>query len=408
MATNSGKIAAMRELPSPHASTVQGASLPGTVVRVGILWGPACIASTAAAAVDALRAANLLAAMRPGSPAAPLRWHWLGRPGEQGPAAGPVPDPWESAVLRAEPETEPAVAADALDVIVIPGWLVATGPQLREASRWHRDRWAPLLRAHVARGGRVLAVFNGSALLADCGLLAGRRAALPWAFAPSIVLQAQEATEVKKAGGAALPGAPAGAAGDGVLWQRDRAWLRDGGLWTTASLQETTAALLDLLGQTPLAELAQAASHVLLFDAERQLTAPSSMETPTGAPLGAGSLEQARRWLQEHRNEPYSLQATARAAATSPRTLLRWFAQVYGHSPQDYLHHLRVAQAQTLLQTTYLTVDDVAQQCGYGDTGSFRKVFARISGVTPGAYRQRFKLRTARRQWLVADAGPGR
>jgi len=349
------------------------------VLNVGILWGRDSIASTAAAAVDVLRAMNTLAAMRPGGARPPLRWRWLAMPGqvpgEEGAMAPPMP-------ASAEPD-------GALDVIVLPGWLVPTGPQLREVSSRYSRHFGALLRAHVARGGRVAALFNGSSLLADCGLLAGRKAALPWVFAPSMLLQSAE-------------GGPQGEPAE-VQWQRDRPWQRDGAVWTTASLQETLPAFLDLLGSTPLAELAQAASHVLLFDPERQLTAPSGMETPTGSPMGAGSLEQARRWLQAHRNEPYSLQATARAAATSPRTLLRWFAQVYGQTPQDYLHGLRIAQAQALLQTTYLTVEDVAQQCGYSDTGSFRKVFTRLAGVTPGAWRERFRLRTTRRRWLERD-----
>ena len=66
-----------------------------------------------------------------------------------------------------------------------------------------------------------------------------------------------------------------------------------------------------------------------------------------------------------------------------------------------------MAEAQALLQTTYLTVDDVAQQCGYNDKGSFRKVCTRVAGVTPGAYRQRFKLRTSRKQWLGRQGLPG-
>ena len=354
-------------MPTPRSS-------PPASLNVGILWGRDSIASTAAAAVDVLRAMNALAAMRPGGARPPLRWRWLAMsgqaPGEEGALAPPAPP----VPATAEPD-------GALDVIVLPGWLVPTGPQLREVSSRCARHFGALLRAHVAGGGRVAALFNGSSLLDECGLLAGRKAALPWVFAPSVLLQATD-----------------------VQWQREKAWQRDGAVWTTASLQETLPAVLDLLGSTPLAELAQAASHVLLFDPERQLTAPSGMETPTGSPMGAGSLEQARRWLQAHRNEPYSLQATARAAATSPRTLLRWFAQVYGQTPQDYLHGLRIAQAQALLQTTYLTVEDVAQQCGYSDTGSFRKVFTRVCGVTPGAWRERFRLRTTRRQWLERDA----
>ena len=110
-----------------------------------------------------------------------------------------------------------------------------------------------MLRGHLQRGGLVAALFNGSSLLAHCGLLAGRKAALPWVFAPSIVLQSSES------------GAKTADVAE-VIWQRERTWQRDRALWTTASLQDTLAAMLDLLAQTPAAELAQAASHALLFD----------------------------------------------------------------------------------------------------------------------------------------------
>lgn len=367
MDTNGCKMAAMPPNLSP----------PFACVNVGILWGQDSITSTAAAVVDILRAMNMLAAMRAADAPPPLRWHWLELPGEAGLHAPPIPG------------TDGLQGP--LHVVVVPGWLVPTGPQLRDICDRHAAHFGPLLRSHVAGGGLVAALFNGSALLADCGLLAGRKVAVPWVFAPSIFMQAGDTGQ-----GAAI----------GVNWQRHQGWQRDGALWTTASLQETIAAMLDLLACTPLAELAQAASPVLRFDPERQLTAPAGMETPTGRPLVSGALEQARRWLQAHRSEPYSLQAAARAASISPRTLLRWFAQEHGQTPQDYLHGLRVAQAQALLQTTYLTVEDVAQQCGYSDAGSFRKVFVRLCGVMPGAWRQRFRLRAKRKQWQGAGAPP--
>ncbi|WP_423460068.1 GlxA family transcriptional regulator [Ottowia sp. VDI28] len=336
-------------------------------ITVGILWGPGCFATGAAAVVDALRAMNTLASVRHGG-VQPLQWHWLPLPGET--AAAPPPAPASGG------------AAAPPDVLVIPGWLVTTGPQLRQFSRTYLDHFAPLLHAHVTRGGRIAAFFNGSALLAEAGLLSGREASLPWALAPSIVLQS----------------------GHAVRWRRDRSWHADGPIWTTSALPESLAAFLDLLGHTSVAELAKAVGTVLRHDPQRQLTATEELETPNNEPMAAGALERARRWLQVHRNEPYSLAATAHAAATSPRTLLRWFSQVHGQTPLQYLHGLRVAQAQVLLQTTYLTVEAVARQCGYGDVGSFRKVFTRATSETPTAYRQRFLLRTSRKQWTGPQA----
>lgn len=335
---------------------------PLPTVRVAILWGPRSLAGTAATVIDTLQAMNALAHMRsPGS--APLQWHWCAGEGDVEAATPPVPGPWGG--------------MHSADVLVLPGWMAHTGPQLRALCAQHQGGLMDALATHLANGGLVAAFFNGSALLAEANLLHGHEVALPWAFAPSITLQSPAA----------------------LHWRRDKAWLRSETLWTTASVRDTLPALLDLLAHTPLQALAQAASHALLFDAERQLTAPANMETPTGLPMTAGALERAREWLEQHWNQPYSLRNTALAAATSPRTLLRWFAQVHGESPQDYQHRLRVARAQGLLQTTYLTVENIARQCGYADAGSFRKIFSRIAGITPGAYRRRFKLRTTRKQW---------
>lgn len=97
--------------------------------------------------------------------------------------------------------------------------------------------------------------------------------------------------------------------------------------------------------------------------------------------------------------EPYSLADTARAAATSPRSLLRHFASAHGQSPLDYLHILRMARARVLLETTYASVEQVAQMCGYQDAESFRRVFQRLTRELPAGYRERYRLRTSRKRW---------
>jgi len=339
-------------------------------LRVGILRSPDDIEANVWAVMDVLRSVNKLAFERYHS--TPVRWAWLGTPP---PPGGPEPF---------TPDAADPLPTASVDVIVIPGWLAPTGPHLRQSSQAVSPDVRGLLQAHVARGAPILSLFNGSALLADAGLLAGREAAIPWAFAPSIGLLCDAPFE----------------------WLRDRPWHTDGTLWTTAALSGTLEALFDLLQQTAIAELAAAVASVLLFDTRRQAAAAAAVVSPTRRPLSAGSLERARRWLQAHSDQPYDLAATAQAAATSPRTLLRWFSQVYRQTPLDYLHGLRVAQAQTLLQTTYLTVEAIAHRCGYADVGSLRKLFVRITGTTPGAYRQRYQLRTSRRQWTGPEVAP--
>lgn len=377
VATSSGGTAGGPvELSAASAQPESSAQAPRTLT-VDILWGPACIASTAAAVVDALRAMNAVAAMR-GDGQARLAWRWLALPGPAG-EAPPVPASARTCDAR-PPAPGTSAASDTVtapNVLVIPGWVAGSGPQLRGLCAQAMACAEPLLKVHLAQGGRVLALFNGSALLADLGLLAGRSVALPWAYAPSIHHQANER----------------------LHWLRDRAWHGDGTVWSTAALAQTIEAFLDLLADTSVADLAQAAAPVLCYEPQHQLTASAAIESPTGRHTPVGALEQARRWLQSHRNEPYSLQATARAAATSPRTLLRWFAQIDGQTPQDYLHGLRVAQAQTLLQTSYLSVEAIAQECGYADAASLRRIFVRHTGSTPAAWRSSHRLRTSRKQW---------
>ncbi len=78
-------------------------------------------------------------------------------------------------------------------------------------------------------------------------------------------------------------------------------------------------------------------------------------------------------------------------AALEERTFLRRFQKATGLTATDYAQRLRVAKAQELLQFGQQPVERVAWQVGYSDPGAFRKVFLRIVGLTPGAYRQRFQ-----------------
>lgn len=330
-------------------------------VRVDILWGPDVLAGAALAVVDVLRMVNLLAAMRDPK-AMPIVWRWWCADGARPPQALP-----RSAGFK-------GVAS----LLVVPGWHAQSVPHLEHLVAQARACTQRIARVH-AGGGHVAGLYNGAALLGEAGLLEGRRAVISWPFVADLLRRAQ-----------------------GVQLVNDRAWVEQDRVWTCDSPAQAYEVVLDMLRHTPVADLALAGAPVVLHSGERQRAAAQSALAGQTTITSAGSLERARQWLESHVGEPYSLQDTARAAATSARSLLRWFSKVYGQSPLDYLHGLRVAHARVLLETTYVGVEQMAQMCGYQDVGTFRRVFQRLTGDTPGAYRERFRLRTSRKRWRTA------
>jgi len=95
-------------------------------------------------------------------------------------------------------------------------------------------------------------------------------------------------------------------------------------------------------------------------------------------------------YLQDHHQHEISRDMVARQFGISPNYLSRVF-QVHGSVTfAGYLTQVRTAQAKQLLGLHRLKLDDVAAQCGYGDTAYFCRVFKRLAGLTPATYRARF------------------
>lgn len=331
-------------------------------VRVDIAWDPHMLLGPAQAVVDVLRLVNTLAAMRAPRDAAPLAWRWVHSGGRRMPRMPPIGSGFRGTA----------------DLLVIPGWHAHDGPDLDRLVRGAAFLARRALRVHQA-GGQLLAVFNATALAAATGLLRDRQVVGPWPFLGSILRQ-----------------------DDSIALLTDRPWVVDNRVWTCDAPAHAMDVLFTLLRQGPLAHLALAARNICQYEPQRQQVAARIVRGMHRTIMPAGAVERARRWLDSHVSEPYDLAATARAAATSPRTLLRHFAATLGQSPLDYLHGLRVARARVLLETTYSSVEQIALMCGYLDPGSFRRIFRKSVGELPATYREHYRLRTSRKRWRGA------
>jgi AraC family transcriptional regulator, transcriptional activator FtrA len=96
-------------------------------------------------------------------------------------------------------------------------------------------------------------------------------------------------------------------------------------------------------------------------------------------------------WMQEHLDEPLTVDDLARLAVMSPRTLARRFRDATGTSPLKWLTHQRIQRAQQLLTTTDLPVDVIATRVGLGTAANLRQHFRAATDRSPAAYRARYR-----------------
>lgn len=340
---------------------------PLFVVEIAVL--PESAMGHALALVELLRTANLMAGLRLGARAPRLAWRFVDALGQP---------------LRAEEGLLQALALEgqggdtpAAALFIAPLHL-ADIPALRQAVQRHAAlaRRAALM---VDTGRRVCTLGNGAWFAARSGRLDGHRLALAWYYIAGL----------RRDFPSLEPEVGQGFCEDGP--------------WLSAAYPADLSALAIALAQQALGpEPAAALAAVLRPDRDRELAAAQATHTIPNT--RDSTLARAIAWMEQRVEQPYDLAALAIAAAVSTRTLLRHFQQELGHSPLDHLHGLRCARARVLLEITLESVPTVALACGYTDPAAFRRVFARHTGLTPTAYRQRHALRAPRRRWRV-DTG---
>jgi transcriptional regulator GlxA family with amidase domain len=127
--------------------------------------------------------------------------------------------------------------------------------------------------------------------------------------------------------------------------------------------------------------------YLMKWHAEGQLPfAPLVIPTPHGDAV----VRRCEAWLREHFRDEDAVGRVVAVAAVPERTLHRRFKSATGRSLLEYLQGLRVEEAKRLLETSSTPVDEVSAQAGYADASFFRRLFKRLTGLTPGQYRRMF------------------
>ncbi|HYU64617.1 MAG TPA: helix-turn-helix domain-containing protein [Verrucomicrobiae bacterium] len=248
------------------------------------------------------------------------------------------------------------------DTIIVPGYAAVR--------RRPSDRLLRALRRSASRGARIMSICTGAFTLAWAGLLDGRRATTHW-YVAEILAQMFPRVDVDSS----------------VLY------IDSGNVLTSAGV----AAGLDLClyvvrKDHGAAAAAQVARHTLVAPhrdgGQSQFVQARAWEGTRESPLG-----EAMSWSREHLDRRISLAVLARESKTSVRTLSRRFREATGMTPLQWVRAQRVALACELLETTTLTVETVARNCGFPDAPTLRRHFAVQTGTTPRAYRTTYSAR---------------
>jgi transcriptional regulator GlxA family with amidase domain len=99
-----------------------------------------------------------------------------------------------------------------------------------------------------------------------------------------------------------------------------------------------------------------------------------------------------QEWLRNHYAVASPVEEMVRLSGLPERSIKRRFTQATGYSPIAYVQRLRVEEAKRRLERTDASIDDVSWSVGYEDPAFFRRLFKRVTHMTPGDYRRKFRL----------------
>jgi transcriptional regulator GlxA family with amidase domain len=266
-------------------------------------------------------------------------------------------------------------ARSAADAIIVLGPFVGRGAaSFLEWFDAQQPELKPLLvalhRQHE-RGALIASVCSGAFMLAESGLLDGRRATTHWALAdafrqryPQVDLCANEViTEQKQ-------------------------------LLCSGAVTSYLNLALRLVERFAGRSLASTCSKLLLIDMNR--ISQASYRELTVQDMQSHSdrlVERAQHWMEKHVHEGFRLSDLANHLTVSERTVIRRFKTAIGETPLGYLQAMRIDIAKRLLETSNLNVELIGERVGYGDLSTFRRLFKRETGVAPREYQQRFSSR---------------
>jgi transcriptional regulator GlxA family with amidase domain len=240
--------------------------------------------------------------------------------------------------------------------------IVAGGEGVDAAAKC--DRTLAFVRGIAKRGVRIASVCSGAYILAEAGLLDGRRATTHWRRTRHFV--------------GAYPK---------VKLEPDRIYVRDGNIWSSAGITAGIDLALAMAAEDFGDEVVQKTARQLVLYNRRsggqsQFSSLLELKTPEGrfGPL--------LNWAREHLDAPLTVEDLAEQAGMSSRHFARAFIAETGTTPSKAVERLRIEVARQRVQSSSEAIERVAELTGFRDPERMRRAFIRAFGQPPQSLRR--------------------
>jgi len=240
--------------------------------------------------------------------------------------------------------------------------LVAGGEGVEAAARC--DKTLDFVRTMARRGIRLASVCSGAYILAEAGLLDGRRATTHWRRTRHFLITYPE-----------------------VKLEPDRIFVRDGNIWSSAGITAGIDLALAMVTEDFGDEIAQKTARQLVLYNRRsggqsQFSSLLELKAPNGrfGPLLS--------WVREHLDAPLTVENLAEQAGMSSRHFTRAFIAETGTTPSKAVERLRIEVARERVQSSGEAIEQVAQLTGFRDPERMRRAFIRAFGQPPQSLRR--------------------
>jgi transcriptional regulator GlxA family with amidase domain len=240
--------------------------------------------------------------------------------------------------------------------------IVAGGSGVNAASKC--DKTLGFLRAMAKRGVRIASVCSGAFILAEAGLLDGRRATTHWQRTRQFLSQYPK-----------------------VKLEPDQIFVRDGDIWSSAGISAGIDLALAMVADDLGDEIAkQAARQLVLY--HRRSGGQSQFSSLLELKAPSGRFGPLLTWAREHLDAPLTVEALAEQAGMSTRHFARAFIAETGTTPSKAVERLRVEVARQQVQSSSEAIERVAETTGFRDPERMRRAFIRAFGQPPQSLRR--------------------